>query len=64
LIRVDTVSPRQQPQTPRSPGSGKKSLHDLAYKAKMNDLFELAKWSFCGIAGSETRQRGVIAGLI
>jgi hypothetical protein len=66
LIRVDTVSPRQQAPTassPRSPSSNKKSLHDLACKAKMNDLFELAKWSFTVLPGLKCSRRGLTADL-
>src|SRR6202051_4961415 len=63
LIRVDTVSPRQQPPTPRSLSSSKKSLHDLACKAKMNDLFELAKWSFTVLLGLKCSRRGLTANL-
>jgi hypothetical protein len=66
LIRVDTVSPRQQPlasPSSRSPSASKKSLHDLACKAKMNDLFELAKWSFTVLPGLKCSRRGLTADL-
>jgi hypothetical protein len=40
-----------------------KSLHDLACKAKMNDLFELAKWSFTVLPGLKCSRRGLTADL-
>ena len=43
--------------------SGKKSLHELACKAKMNDLFELAKWSFTVLPGLKCSRRGLTADL-
>jgi hypothetical protein len=63
LVRLDTVSPRQQPLTPHSPRSSKKSLHGLACEAKMNDLFELAKWSFTVLPGLKYSRRGLTANL-